>query len=655
MTGFVGPYFLLERLGEGDAGPVFKARHPKMDRLVALRIVRQELLADADIINRFYRETQVLSHLDHPNIVRAYDAGPVPPAEGQYQVGGNPPAASHFLAEEFVEGTDLERRVRTDGPLPVLLACAYVRQAALGLQHAYERGLVHGRIKPRNLIVDRDEGIIKVAGLGLAQLRLPGTNAATSGTAGYQAPELALRPADIRTDIYSLGCVLHYLLTGQPPFPDSSLTQGPAEAPLLDRWPADAPPGLAAVAAKMLARRPEDRYQIPQDVADQLAEFLEPNRGLVIVPSASEPAPVSWQWLLIVVLGGAFLLGGSLLYFHRGPAGTGEPSPAERSRPRQPIVFWDDLQHDRMPPTERDRLPAEVVAVLSHKDQPEVTGMAISPSGGRLATCARNTITFWEPSTANHWSIQASRSVHDLRFAPDGLTLATLQVKEEKAVVVLYDVASRQEQLTFAETQPCRFEESLPLEYSPDGAVLVTGGIDGKVTVWDATTGTVRFRLAGHSAAVRALTFTVDGATLVSGSSDHTIKLKNLKDPNDRRTITTSAEAVAVATSIDGRLAYALNDSTIRFWNVVKGKEPLVLSEPAVASIVFTADGKRLASLSLQRVVLWDATSGERVWQWSLPTDGNSGSLALAPDGRHLAVACGAAVYIIRLPAGRAP
>jgi eukaryotic-like serine/threonine-protein kinase len=221
----LGPYLLLERLGEGGAGQVFKARHQKMNRIVALKIIRPELLGDAEVVGRFCREIQVLSRLDCANVVHAYDAGPC--------------GASYFLAMEYVEGTDLARLVKQSGPLPVMQACAYLRQAALGLQHAHERGLVHRDIKPHNLILSLREGRIKVADLGLARLPRAANEEATAalgaaktggsltpagavvmGTLDYLAPEQALdfHQADIRADIYSLGCTLWYLLIGAPPF-----------------------------------------------------------------------------------------------------------------------------------------------------------------------------------------------------------------------------------------------------------------------------------------------------------------------------------------------------------------------------------------------------------------------------------------------------
>ena len=203
-----------------------------MNRVVALKVIRRESLADAEAVGRFYREIQVVSQLDHPNVVHAYDAGPV--------------GATHFLAMEYVEGTDLGRLVKQSGPLPVAQACDYIRQAALGLQHAHERGLVHRDIKPHNLIMSLSDGLIKVADLGLARLSrtanedltavltsanttgsLTPQNAVMMGTADYLAPEQALdfHKADIRADIYGLGCTFYYLLTGRPPFAGTTLAE----------------------------------------------------------------------------------------------------------------------------------------------------------------------------------------------------------------------------------------------------------------------------------------------------------------------------------------------------------------------------------------------------------------------------------------------
>jgi serine/threonine protein kinase len=133
------PYIVLERLGEGGTGQVFKARHQHMQRVVALKVIRPELLADADVVSRFHREIQVASQVSHPNVVHAYDAG---------DIGG-----AQALVLEYVEGISLDRQVKEAGPLPGAMACDYIRQAALGLQHIHECGLVHRDIKPSNLLV----------------------------------------------------------------------------------------------------------------------------------------------------------------------------------------------------------------------------------------------------------------------------------------------------------------------------------------------------------------------------------------------------------------------------------------------------------------------------------------------------------------------
>jgi len=147
---------------------VFKARHEKSDRIVALKVIRRDLLAQSDVVRRFRREIAVASRLDHPNVIRACDAEP----------GG----AGHYLAMEFVEGTDLGRMVKQTGPLSAAQTCEYIRQAALGLQHAHERGLVHRDVKPHNLILSIRDGLIKVADLGLARLHRAVNEEATALT-----------------------------------------------------------------------------------------------------------------------------------------------------------------------------------------------------------------------------------------------------------------------------------------------------------------------------------------------------------------------------------------------------------------------------------------------------------------------------------------
>jgi serine/threonine-protein kinase len=275
----LGSYHLLEPLGEGIVGRVFKARHQDMARLVALKVIRKEVLALPRALERFYREIRAAGRVFHPHVVETYDAGP----------SGN----AHFLAMEYVEGTDLERRVRASGPLAVPQAAAYVAQTAEALQCLHEQGLVHRDLKPSNLMVTAEGtsgatswGVVKLVDLGLALVRpILGDEAVAAltatgtlvGTPDFMAPEQGLdaQVADIRADLYGLGCTWYYLLTGQVPFPGGTLArklmchQNQEPQPVEQLRP-DVSPVEAAILRKLMAKRPEDRYQTPADLLRQL-------------------------------------------------------------------------------------------------------------------------------------------------------------------------------------------------------------------------------------------------------------------------------------------------------------------------------------------------------------------------------------------------
>jgi serine/threonine-protein kinase len=271
----LGPYLLLERLGEGGMGQVFKARHRRLHRVDALKVLRPEYRDTDNADRRFRREAQAVARLDHPHLVRVLDADE---ADGVL-----------YLAMEYVEGTDLARLVKRDGPLPVGRACDYARQACLGLQHAHEAGLVHRDVKPANLMLT-SSGTVKVLDLGLARLlRAPGDDdqsgsltreGALVGTLDYVAPEQARSSHDVdaRTDLYSLGCTLYYLLTGRAPFADSSgieklFKHQLDDPPPIEQVRPDVPPALAGVLRTLVAKKPEDRYPTAAAAAAALEPF----------------------------------------------------------------------------------------------------------------------------------------------------------------------------------------------------------------------------------------------------------------------------------------------------------------------------------------------------------------------------------------------
>jgi serine/threonine protein kinase/Leucine-rich repeat (LRR) protein len=275
-------YRVLGLVGQGGMGAVYRAEHRRMERTVALKVINPGLMRHPTAVQRFEQEARAAARLDHANIVRAYDAD---------QAGG-----LHFLVMEYVEGTGLADVVGERGSLPIAEACDHARQAALGLQHAHERGMVHRDIKPHNLMLLPD-GLVKVLDFGLARLprsadgplaeigpkgTLTGAGA-VMGTADYIAPEQAADPrsADIRADIYSLGCTLFHLLTGRPPFPEGTVTEKLAQHvrgafPSLTDLRPEVPPGLAGVVARMMATDPQQRYATPGEVAQALGRFCPP-------------------------------------------------------------------------------------------------------------------------------------------------------------------------------------------------------------------------------------------------------------------------------------------------------------------------------------------------------------------------------------------
>jgi serine/threonine-protein kinase len=311
----LGQYAILDRLGEGGMAQVYKAEHIIMKRQVALKVIATRPWNDAEhgfdvnedtawsredvitprqtpaqreqtepsAIDRFHQEVRIAAQLDHPNIVRAYDAAE---ASGLF-----------FLVMEYVDGIDLGRRVAEEGPLPVALACDYIRQAARGLQYAHERGLIHRDIKPSNLLLSQS-GVVKLLDLGLARLagavrdKYPAANtdsddSGLAGTPDYMAPETAQdsRCADIRSDLYSLGCTFYFLLTGQVPYPgggwpEKLLRHQLDSAPSVFVMRPDVPPEVSAILQCLMAKDPANRFATPADVAMALERWLAADAAL---------------------------------------------------------------------------------------------------------------------------------------------------------------------------------------------------------------------------------------------------------------------------------------------------------------------------------------------------------------------------------------
>src|SRR6266851_1264469 len=448
-------YKVLAKLGQGGMGHVYKAMQERLNRLVALKIIRRESLSqDPHALRRFQQEAQAAAQLSHPNIIVIYDFNQF---EGTY-----------YIAMEYVEGIDLHQLVRDCGPLPVPLACHFARQIALGLQHGYKHGMVHRDIKPSNLLLalptmdmgvsgfktlpapvhrrrisasdstagsslslrvpmeHLKDGVIKILDMGMALLAhrpddpdsprwtLKGT---IMGTPDFLAPEQAVdsRQVDIRADLYSLGCTLYFLITSRPPFGEFPLIkklmmhQIAKPRPILELQP-DVPREVEQIINKLMAKVPEGRFQTPQEVAEALAPFAGSESALTalrVSSTGSQPKPLPPTE-------------------KPGAAPPGSPPRQATAKPEEAQFKWTGRSESDL--AARTKEAKAVVLLKGHTAW--VTAVTFSPDRRTLASGAvHGSVRLWDLSGGKPCEKAILPSdpgeVHALAFDPGNRILAT--------------------------------------------------------------------------------------------------------------------------------------------------------------------------------------------------------------------------------------
>jgi WD40 repeat protein len=604
----LGDYELMAEIGRGGMGVVFRARHVRLNRVVALKMILGGLLARADDLLRFDTEIAAAAQLQHPGIVALYEAG----------THDNQP----FFSMEYVPGSSLAQRV-VPGPLPPRTAAVYLEKTARAVHYAHTRGVVHRDLKPANVLLDEQDQP-KITDFGLAKLLQTESGQTRTGhvigTPSYMAPEQAAARKDLSAacDIYSLGAILYELLTGKPPFRgDTALAtlnmvneEEPVPPRLLNR---KIEPDLETICLKCLEKEPGRRYASAEDLANDLRCYLdgEPiaarrlgRLGRALKWCRRKPAAAAL--LLMSAVAVAALLGGALALAYVQH----QNMLAERSL-RQEAEQAQRLADDRLSTTER----------LLYLAQIRQADHAIETAD---LDRAQRLLSRWRPRPGE------ARLVDWEWYYLQGLLRGRSTLTGHSGRVTAVAFHPKSDRLASAGGEPIRA---------------------GEIILWDSQTGKPLRTLKGHTNKIGGLAFSPDGKYLASASDDHTIKIWDAETGAELHTLREHTKHVnTVAFSADGRfLASAGGEPAIRVWNIAHIATPawkatcitLEGHKGEVGAVAFHPTQPLLSSASRDTTVkLWDPITGQELRNL-VGHSGEAASVAFSGDGTLLASAGG--------------
>jgi WD40 repeat protein/tRNA A-37 threonylcarbamoyl transferase component Bud32 len=690
-------YVLLESIGAGGMGVVYKARQGTLNRIVALKMVLGGHRAGAKELIRFLAEAEAVAAVKHPHVVQVHEYG---------EADGRP-----FLAMEFLSGGSLSDRLKAHGRLDPIAAARLVATLAGAVQAAHDQGIVHRDLKPGNVLFD-EAGEPKVTDFGLAKRGGSDLTAsqAVMGTPAYMAPEQARGDTKFvgpGADVYALGVILYECLTGTRPFAGSDafsllrkVTDEEPERP--SKRIAKLPRDVELICLKCLAKEPAERYPTATALAADLERFAS---GEPVSVRAAGWVERGYKWarrkptlaaaygltLAVLVLLG-FGISLATLWrsaegarasaeFEKGRAET-ERKAAETARDGEKVARaeaergrekFERFEYGRsMQVAYQEWRENKVGATLALLDRsrPDFRGwewrylhrlchsnllthqgvirsfpcVPFSPDGSRIVTSWGQWANVWDARTGEELLTLKGHAgdVYLASFSPDGSRIVT---RSKDKTAKLWDARTGANLLTIANLLPLGLKtlELLPAAFSPDGLRLVTGNGDQTARVWDAKSGGELLVLKGHTSDIRSVVFSPDGSRIVTGSGDKTVRVWDARTGAEVSTLKGINCGVYTASfSPDGSRIVATTELAVaKVWDAKTGAELLLIQHPShgVRTVSYSPDGLRLVSGGYdQSAKVWDARTGAEL----LTLRGHTGPVqaaAFSPDGSRIVTA----------------